>query len=81
MDQQDTLEAKYKNGVNTNNIPTEDPFPRMILVCVGITVALLFVIMGFIFFDFVIDQPRQKVGPTPVVRDLGTQQGTPTPSQ
>lgn len=34
-------------------IPTSDPYPRMILVCMGIFVALIIVLFGFIIVDFI----------------------------
>lgn len=33
-------------------IPTSDPYPKMILVCMGISLVLVVVIFGFIFYDF-----------------------------
>lgn len=34
-------------------IPTSDPYPRMILVCMGISMTLIVIIFGCIFYDFV----------------------------
>lgn len=34
-------------------IRENDPYPKMITVCIAITVVLFFVIMGVIFYDFV----------------------------
>lgn len=35
------------------NVPQQDPFPRMIIVCVAITMVGLFVIFGLLVFDFI----------------------------
>ena len=43
-------------------IPTSDPYPKMILVCMGIFLALVMVIFGFIFFDFM-HRTEQDVRP------------------
>lgn len=34
----------------------KDPYPKMILVCIAITVLLLMIIFGVMFFDFFINQ-------------------------
>ena len=68
MNQQDELEARYREQAakQDGDIPRHDPFPRMIVVCIAITMALLFIIMGFLFFDFVIRRPAQNVRQAPV---------------
>lgn len=77
MSQQEELEARYKQAAEDGEIPHTDPFPRMILVCIGITIALLFIIMACIFVDFVILRPGQNVRehPIPAV------EGAPAPTE
>ena len=73
MNQQQELEARYKaNSIAAANadpaaleVTNDDPFPRMIIVCIGITLTLLVVILGFLFYDFVIRRPDQNVRSTP----------------
>ncbi len=66
MNEQDKLEAQYRNEEITEDIPRNDPFPRMIIVCVGITMFLLVIIMGVLFIDFIVLRPQQNVRPAPV---------------
>lgn len=63
MNEQEQLEAKYRAAAKQGEVPQEDPFPRMIIVCIGITMFLLMVIMGFLFVDFVIGHSRPDVRP------------------
>ena len=67
MNQQDKLEAQYRSEGATGDIPEKDPFPRMILVCIGITAVLLFVILGALFVDLVVLRPHQNVRQSPIV--------------
>lgn len=46
-----------------------DPYPKMILVCMGIALVLVTIIFGFIFFDFM---RRSESGMRPV-RPTATQ--------
>jgi len=66
MSQQRDLEARYRAEANLDQVPKEDPFPRMIIVCVGITAALFVLIMGCIFVDFILLRPEQNVRSVPV---------------
>ncbi len=43
-------------------MPTSDPYPRMILVCMGISMTLIVIIFAFLFFDF-IHRNEQNVRP------------------
>jgi hypothetical protein len=65
MDQQDRLEAQYKDSDGVK-IPESDPFPRMIIVCIVITLFFLAIILGTIFFDLVVRRPEQNVRPSPI---------------
>lgn len=53
-------------------IPTSDPYPRMILVCMGIFVVLIIVIFGFILYDFMHEQDAR-----PPVRQINRSESTP----
>lgn len=46
-----------------------DPYPKMILVCMGIALVLVMIIFGFIFFDFM-SRSESSVRP---VRPTSTQ--------
>ena len=70
MDEQEKLEARYRNGADASPLPESDPFPRMIIVCVGITLALLMVILAFLFVDFIVLRPETNVRPAPVSNSL-----------
>ncbi len=63
MNEQEQLEAQYRANATQGEVPRDDPFPRMIIVCVGITMFLLMVILGFLFVDFIVGQSRQNVRP------------------
>ncbi len=63
MNEQEQLEAQYRANAAKGDIPKDDPLPRMIIVCTGITLFLLMVIMGFLFVDFIIGPSRQNVRP------------------
>ncbi len=54
--------AEVARGQQT---PEPDPYPKMIIACVGIFLVLLMVIFGFIAFDFAMRQ-KDNVRPTPV---------------
>ena len=43
-------------------IPESDPYPRMILVCIGISVVLATIIFSVLLFDFVLRE-RDSVRP------------------
>lgn len=63
MNEQQQLEAQYRANAAKEAVPKDDPFPRMIIVCIGITMFLFMVIMGFLFVDFIVGQSRQNVRP------------------
>lgn len=50
-------------------VQENDPYPRMIIVCIGIALVLVTIIFGFIFFDL-ISQRESGVRP---VRPAATQ--------
>ena len=83
MNQQDELEARYRDKEVTGDIPARDPFPRMIVVCIGITMVLFVVIMGFLFVDFVAIRSNQNVRPAPVFHNAtpSTSQSVTTPPE
>lgn len=35
----------------------KDPYPKMIIVCIAITILLLLIILGVMFMDFVVKKP------------------------
>lgn len=74
MNQQEELESRYRANATPEAVPKEDPFPKMIVVCVAITLTLLFIIMGCLFVDFVLLRPGQNVRPTPSVAVEGAPQ-------
>ncbi len=43
-------------------IPTSDPYPRMILVCIGISMTLIVIIFACLFYDFM-HRNQQNVRP------------------
>ena len=67
MDQQERLESQYRSTAAADDLPKKDPFPRMIIICMGISLTLLMVIFAVLFVDFIIIQPDQNFRQTPVV--------------
>lgn len=54
--------AANENPEPDEGIPTSDPYPKMILICMGIFVVLLIVIFGFILLD-IVDRSDDYVRP------------------
>lgn len=59
-------------------IPTSDPYPRMILACMGIAMTLVVIIFACLFFDFM-HRNEQNVRPVrpPVERPAQVPAETP----
>ena len=49
---EDTHPVDVPGPADEELIPTSDPYPRMILVCMGISLVLVVIIFGCIFLDF-----------------------------